>query len=162
MSPGAWTKKWRPSRHVCPHTCIFIHRTQVWSDNKSYISCPWGTQQLKHSSKLDQINRTCDVVAGTYDNTKNIRWQPFLFTVHSPYWTRMTCWHSSSFDTSFYSASTRLVPISTTMKSLLFIQRSELLVFNMADSSFISVGSLLHAAAARWAWRWQWFTATRV
>ena len=93
---------------------------------------------------------------------KNIRWQPFLFTLHSPYWTRMTCWHSSSFDTSFYSASTRLVPISTTMKSLLFIQRSELLVFNMADSSFISVGSLLHAAAERWAWRWQWVTATRV
>jgi len=32
----------------------------------------------------------------------------------------------------------------------------------MADSSFISVGSLLHAAAARWAWRWYRVTATRV
>lgn len=74
---------------------------------------------LEHTN----VNRTCDAFAGICYNNITVRWQPFLFTHHSPYRVRMTCWHSSSFHSRFYSAAPCLVPISTTMKSLLFLKR---------------------------------------
>lgn len=113
----------RPSAHVGYPTHSFDHSVSDRETKTNYLNPP----QLEHWSKLNQINSTCDVLARRRDNNNRLPWQPFLFTQYSPHWARMACWHSSSFDTRFYSAATRLVPISTTMKSLLFWKRQSCL-----------------------------------